>query len=942
MWKNEKINTLLVHKRAWKSIKSRKVSEEKLKQDIDDAVNELFSPNSSKNIKMISSGFFRKRLSYSKRMIFDYDYEKKFFLVYDIGNHDVYDKICEYRDLPKNLGNSFLEIAGDQFLEIKNNEKSLELIDTPDIYFFLDKVQQKIFDQRYKYSSVNFFSKTQVFKGYPGSGKTSLLSRMAFDFLKDGKEIVYITYNYELKDFLKKTLLAFNDEINREGLEHSKMEKKINNSRIYTYEEFILKEICLYIGINTSKYILYRESQEILEKLKSNKMDRTFQKIFEDVNMPMNELTRFVHAFCYTQANESNIQEYISKKLDRSGIVSYDRERLAMIKILQEYQRALDVKKKIRWYLLFEEIIEKRPMLKDKSFPAILLDEMQDLDQTEFNMLKEIFKICKKDDFLFKVAYDPNQNIEVHGSGSKNIENRLKEIDKSQKYELRYNYRNSQNIKIFSSYFINAGTELYDEFMHGNESFVQVKLTVCSDKQALEQLQKIVEIKNISLPILAYGDLCQELKKNVEGKEERLIFFNENQIKGMEFSNLVILNFLSPYIKRNKKIESIDKQKWFVGVSRAKENLLITFSTYEEYEVFLKEVIGKDMQKAGNCYCFFEDYLKAFESFETDYYEEESFEKIKMVQKNFEEELEEIINGTKSVSEKFLNSATVLINNELIFSVYNLLCRLEFTNDPRIAKLILLIVRKINGTSGKKEFNEYKNWIKILNSNDKSGLKEVYSYFLKQSMYEECQAIAEYTDSDELFLDLCEDICLKYLEEKIDINWFDNKIDRLVQKIELNLSQSVDRKNAVFLLMCEVLLKKGKKEEAVEYYYEYKEYRKIFDVFESSYSGDFKNEQSRAMILASFLNLNFKAEQIVDCFCKVYGVKDKDIGKILERLQGLLDVIDQKSLRKADIGKLEELICSIDISMFLETIAISNNILKEITADGNQNCKRGC
>ncbi len=941
MWKNEKINTLLVHKRAWKSIKSRKVSEEKLKQDIDDAVNELFSPNSSKNIKMISSGFFRKRLSYSKRMIFDYDYEKKFFLVYDIGNHDVYDKICEYRDLPKNLGNSFLEIAGDQFLEIKNNEKSLELIDTPDIYFFLDKVQQKIFDQRYKYSSVNFFSKTQVFKGYPGSGKTSLLSRMAFDFLKDGKEIVYITYNYELKDFLKKTLLAFNDEINREGLEHSKMEKKINNSRIYTYEEFILKEICLYIGINTSKYILYRESQEILEKLKSNKMDRTFQKIFEDVNMPMNELKRFVHAFCYTQANESNIQEYISKKLDRSGIVSYDRERLAMIKILQEYQRALDVKKKIRWYLLFEEIKEKRPMLKDKSFPAILLDEMQDLDQTEFNMLKEIFKICKKDDFLFKVAYDPNQNIEVHGSGSKNIENRLKEIDKSQKYELRYNYRNSQNIKIFSSYFINAGTELYDEFMHGNESFVQVKLTVCSDKQALEQLQKIVEIKNISLPILAYGDLCQELKKNVEGKEERMIFFNENQIKGMEFSNLVILNFLSPYIKRNKKIESIDKQKWFVGVSRAKENLLITFSTYEEYEVFLKEVIGKDMQKAGNCYCFFEDYLKAFESFETDYYEEESFEKIKMVQKNFEEELEEIINGTKSVSEKFLNSATVLINNELIFSVYNLLCRLEFTNDPRIAKLILLIVRKINGTSGKKEFNEYKNWIKILNSNDKSGLKEVYSYFLKQSMYEECQAIAEYTDSDELFLDLCEDICLKYLEEKIDINWFDNKIDSLVQKIELNLSQSVDRKKAVFLLMCEVLLKKGKKEEAVEYYYEYKEYRKIFDVFESSYSGDFKNEQSRAMILASFLNLNFKAEQIVDCFCKLYGVKDKDIGKILERLQGLLDGIDQKSLRKADIGKLEELICSIDISMFLETITISNNILKEITADGNQNCKRG-
>ena len=941
MWKNEKINTLLVHKRAWKSIKSRKVSEEKLKQDIDDAVNELFSPNSSKNIKMISSGFFRKRLSYSKRMIFDYDYEKKFFLVYDIGNHDVYDKICEYRDLPGNLGNSFLEIAGDQFLEIKNNEKSLELIDTPDIYFFLDKVQQKIFDQRYKYSSVNFFSKTQVFKGYPGSGKTSLLSRMAFDFLKDGKEIVYITYNYELKDFLKKTLLAFNDEINREGLEHSKMEKKINNSRIYTYEEFILKEICLYIGINTSKYILYRESQEILEKLKSNKMDRTFQKIFEDVNMPMNELTRFVHAFCYTQANESNIQEYISKKLDRRGIVSYDRERLAMIKILQEYQRALDVKKKIRWYLLFEEIIEKRPMLKDKSFPAILLDEMQDLDQTEFNMLKEIFKICKKDDFLFKVAYDPNQNIEVHGSGSKNIENRLKEIDKSQKYELRYNYRNSQNIKIFSSYFINAGTELYDEFMHGNESFVQVKLTVCSDKQALEQLQKIVEIKNISLPILAYGDLCQELKKNVEGKEERMIFFNENQIKGMEFSNLVILNFLSPYIKRNKKIESIDKQKWFVGVSRAKENLLITFSTYEEYEVFLKEVTGKDMQKAGNCYCFFEDYLKAFESFETDYYEEESFEKIKMVQKNFEEELEEIINGTKSVSEKFLNSATVLINNELIFSVYNLLCRLEFTNDPRIAKLILLIVRKINGTSGKKEFNEYKNWIKILNSNDKSGLKEVYSYFLKQSMYEECQAIAEYTDSDELFLDLCEDICLKYLEEKIDIHWFDNKIDRLVQKIELNLSQSVDRKKAVFLLMCEVLLKKGKKEEAVEYYYEYKEYRKIFDVFESSYSGDFKNEQSRAMILASFLNLNFKAEQIVDCFCKLYGVKDKDIGKILERLQGLLDGIDQKSLRKADIGKLEELICSIDISMFLETITISNNILKEITADGNQNCKRG-
>jgi hypothetical protein len=410
----------------------------------------------------------------------------------------------------------------------------------------------------------------------------------------------------------------------------------------------------------------------------------------------------------------------------------------------------------------------------------------------------------------------------------------------------------------------------------------------------------------------------------------------------MEFSNLVILNFFSPYIKRNKKIESIDKKKWFVGVSRAKENLLITFSTYEEYEIFLKELIGKDKQKSENCYCFFEDYLKAFESFETDHCEEESFEKIKMIQKNFNEEWEKIINGIKSVSEKFLNSARVLINNDLNLFVYSKLCQLEFTDDPRIAKLILLIVRKLNNTSDKKEFNEYKGWIKILNSNDKSGLKEIYSDFLKQVMYEECQVIAEYTDSDELFFDLCEDICLKYLEEKIDINWFDNKIDRLVQKIELNLSQSVDRKKAVVLLMCEVLLKKGKKEEAVEYYYEYKEYKKIFNVFESSYSGDFKNEQSRSMILASFLNLDFTLEQIVDCFCKLYGGKDKDIGKNRDRLQELLNGIDQKNLRKSDIEKLEEFICYMDISMFLETITISNNILKEITEDGNQNCKRGC
>lgn len=217
---------------------------------------------------------------------------------------------------------------------------------------------------------------------------------------------------------------------------------------------------------------------------------------------------------------------------------------------------------------------------KNEKIMYLLIDEFQDTNNLQYKILK---KIISNNTRIICVG-DINQSIySFRGANNKIIKRYIKEFN-AKVYNLTYNYRSSKTIISFINYFNNKN-----------------KLTTNNDKNSIIKTQRFNNIheenefiynviktlnKKIALTnILITARNEKRLFYIKEYLSEKILNYYELNImtlhstKGLEFHSVIITGLEKnefPQIVDNSLKEYHDEKRLFyVGISRAKENLFL-------------------------------------------------------------------------------------------------------------------------------------------------------------------------------------------------------------------------------------------------------------------------------------------------------------------------------------------------------------------------------
>ena len=217
---------------------------------------------------------------------------------------------------------------------------------------------------------------------------------------------------------------------------------------------------------------------------------------------------------------------------------------------------------------------------KNEKIMYLLIDEFQDTNNLQYKIIK---KIISSNTRIICVG-DINQSIySFRGANSKIIKRYIKEFN-AKVYNLTYNYRSSKKIISFINYFNNKN-----------------KLTTNNDKNSIIKTQRFNNIHDENEFIY---NIIKTLNKKIAltnilitaRNEKRLFYIKEylsekilnyydlnimtlHSTKGLEFHSVIITGLEKnefPQIVDNSLKEYYDEKRLFyVGISRAKENLFL-------------------------------------------------------------------------------------------------------------------------------------------------------------------------------------------------------------------------------------------------------------------------------------------------------------------------------------------------------------------------------
>ncbi len=413
----------------------------------------------------------------------------------------------------------------------------------------------------------------------------------------------------------KIALLTFS---NKAALE---MEERIEKIGVYlkyigTFHSFSLKLINEYNLLNYSPIILQgEEKREFFEEsikrlqLKSSYIDPFMAQI--------EKLKR--NGLFYTElvVNKNNTMEVFLKK-------AYELYEAALIKQKRiDYENMLLVLiKNIKNNKKFREVFKNK-------FSHILIDEYQDTSLLQLNLIQEIIKLNNKIN-LFAVG-DDDQSI--YGFRDAKIENilRFEEQFKGTKVtKLLINYRSSKKIVKIANSLIKNNKFRYKKTLDNTNldiGIIEKKVFLEQDQEnyfIIEKLKSFINMgknSNSIAILLRYNSQIKKLipylqNNNIEfttslSDEEKIELELDNRgngirvityhsAKGLEF-NTVFLPYLGEeiFLRKDTNIEE-ERRLFYVGITRAKENLFLTYSTtnkkfgqtiYTKPLLFLEEII---------------------------------------------------------------------------------------------------------------------------------------------------------------------------------------------------------------------------------------------------------------------------------------------------------------------------------------------------------------
>lgn len=462
-----------------------------------------------------------------------------------------------------------------------NNLITYEIVDDS---HFIENFENKRYKYYYlndeQYSCLVDFPPHFV-AGSAGSGKSTITLRKLlnleenYDFYSITK-VLYLTANRYLKDNSFEQYMEF-----RKG------DTKIAD--FFTLKEFL----CKLLKISSNQIVEFSKFKDffIFSYPNRKKFDLSIEEIFSEINGIIKGLMIKGGADNWNRDLSKpmiSLDDYLNLSSKYSTL---NREqRIFFYEVCQKYNHWL---KQNKLYDLNDLSIEL--LKKDIQFDFIIVDEIQDLTEIQIFALTSL---AKNKDNIF-LAGDIHQMINATFFNFERIKNLFysKYNKKVNIKILSKNYRSCKKIvdlanyfgELRNSYIGNLGSEDYKEVAiqkDGEVNLTSINFSLLENAQNDANSAIVVPDNNIK----------SELLDQLQNKHR---VFTIQEIKGLEYNNIICYNLSSTYEEQWKRIFSKTAkhdQKYrkyfnifYVGITRAQENLIIMEANIDDNKV-LKEL----------------------------------------------------------------------------------------------------------------------------------------------------------------------------------------------------------------------------------------------------------------------------------------------------------------------------------------------------------------
>ena len=557
----------------------------------------------SENIKNIPKGFWIKKLAGSEnrfefrvnngdRIFFSLnkrgdEEEKITFILYSSHDHGVRNTkragiqlVKDFEILKENFEPSKEDELDKKIFLDYNNVITYEVKD--DSFFKLNR------DSRYFYYYLNdeqyetIISQPPVFVvGSAGSGKSTITLRKILNIEEHNsvynfEKIGYFTGNSYLKDNLLEQYNFFRDK------------SKAEISEFYTLKEFYRKEF----GIDTRKIIGFKKFMEFLSFSYPNR--KKFK--VEDYNIYF-EIIGIIKGLMIQNGADNwekdlnisliSLEEY--KKLSKKYSVLDENLKNEIYKIALKYE---EWKEKNGLYDVNDLAV--MGIKSRKKFDFVLVDEVQDLTETEIFFLTTLVK--NPENIVF--AGDIHQMVNFNSFSFDRLKNLYYKNKINYSFSiLTKNYRSSEDIVKLANYLTdlrkkyigNLGMDDYKEGAVSEEGNIELSSV---NSSIMEKYQK-----DVNSAIVVSDDEERNRIFDTYGIKHRI--FTVEEIKGLEYKNIICCNLISKNLWAWKKILSGNVKQdqryrkyfnlFYVGITRARKNLVIMEDCLED-NILLKNI----------------------------------------------------------------------------------------------------------------------------------------------------------------------------------------------------------------------------------------------------------------------------------------------------------------------------------------------------------------
>lgn len=234
-----------------------------------------------------------------------------------------------------------------------------------------------------------------------------------------------------------------------------------------------------------------------------------------------------------------------------------------------------------------------------KEFLHIFIDEFQDTNYLQYKIIK---KLTSNKSNIFAVGDIAQSIYKFRGADYKIIYKYIKEY-KAKIYRLNINYRSTKNI-------IDLANKIKitnkNEMLTINEDMGEINYFIFQtyEEEAKYIYNKIIENKNKSIGVLFRNHKRTfYLKKYLNIKDSYIInlkndikLYTIHEAKGLEFDLVILVGLEQNELPLINASLAEEKRLFYVAITRARKNLLITQVKYNENKdkttasVFLKEI----------------------------------------------------------------------------------------------------------------------------------------------------------------------------------------------------------------------------------------------------------------------------------------------------------------------------------------------------------------